>query len=117
MGGVLVWRRSHDWMALLVAFMLVVGGANNGLYSGFTVSQAGWRLPTNLLGFLFSLALFVVFSLFPSGHFAPRWIRWLIPAFLLNNFLYQFFTDWYAHLPGWASFLGLLDFVGYLAAG
>src|SRR5258706_16246562 len=67
MGGVLVWCVSDDWMALLVAFMLVVGGANNGLYSGFTVSQAGWRLPTNLLGFLFSLALFVVFSLFPSG--------------------------------------------------
>jgi hypothetical protein len=81
MGGVLVWRRSNDWMALLVAFMLVVGGANNGLYSGFTISQAGWRLPANLLGFLFSLALFVVFSLFPSGYFAPRWIRWLIPAF------------------------------------
>ncbi len=114
MGGVLVWRRSDDWMALLVAFMLVVGGANNGLYGGFTTSQAGWRVPANLLGFLFSLALFVVFSLFPSGHFAPRWVRWLIPAFLLNNFLYQFFTDWYAHFPGWASFLGLLDFVGSL---
>ena len=114
MGGVLAWRRSDDWMALLVAFMLVVGGANNGLYSGFTVSQAGWRLPANLLGFLFSTALFVVFALFPSGHFVPRWIRWLIPAFLLNNFLYQFFTDWYAHLPAWASFLGLLDFSGSL---
>jgi signal transduction histidine kinase len=114
MGGVLVWRRSDDWMALLVAFMLVVGGANNSLYSGFTISQAGWWLPANLLGFLFSLALFVVFSLFPSGSFAPRWIRWLIPAFLLNNFLYQFFTDWYAHLPGWANFLGLLDFFGSL---
>jgi signal transduction histidine kinase len=114
MGGLLVWRRSDDWMALLVAFMLVVGGANNGLYGGFTTSQAGWQAPANLLGFLFSLALFVVFSLFPSGHFAPRWIRWLIPAFLLNNFLYQFFTNWYAHLPGWASFLGLLDFVGSL---
>jgi signal transduction histidine kinase len=35
-------------------------------------------------------------------------------VFLLSNFLYQFFTDWYAHLPGWASFLGLLDFVGSL---
>jgi signal transduction histidine kinase len=71
-------------------------------------------LPANLLGFLFSLALFVVFSLFPSGYFAPRWIRWLIPAFLLNNFLYQFFTDWYAHLPGWARLAGLLDFFGSL---
>jgi hypothetical protein len=75
MGAVLVWRRSDDWMALLVAFMLVVGGANNGLYGGFTTSQAGWEAPANLLGFLFSLALFVVFSLFPSGHFAPRWIH------------------------------------------
>lgn len=114
MGAVLVWRRSDDWMALLVAFMLVVGGADNSLYGGFTTSQAGWRLPANLLGFLFGLTLFMVFSLFPSRHFAPRWIRWLIPTFLLNNFLYQFFTDWYIHLPGWIRVAGFLDFAGSL---
>ncbi len=115
LGGLLIWRRSNDWMALLVAFMLVVGGANNGLYSGFTViSQTGWSLPPNLLGFLFSLTLFLVFSLFPGGYFAPRWIRWLIPVFLLNNFLYQFFPDWYAHLPTWVRLVGLLDFSGSL---
>jgi signal transduction histidine kinase len=114
MAGVLVWRRSDDWMALLVAFMLVVGGADNSLYGGYTTGQGQWSVPANLLGFLFSLALFVVFTLFPSGHFVPRWIRWLIPAFLLNNFLYQVFTGWYVHLPGWASLLGLLDFVGSL---
>src|SRR5579859_1238159 len=114
MGGVLVLRRSDDWMALLVAFMLVVGGASNGINVGTTTSQVGWEAPANLLGFLFSLALFVVFSLFPSGHFAPRWTRWLIPVFLLNSFPHQFFADWYAHLPGWANFLGLLDFVGSL---
>ncbi|HCI81737.1 MAG TPA: hypothetical protein DHW02_18830 [Ktedonobacter sp.] len=112
MGGVLMWRRSHDWMALLVAFMLVVGGADNGLYGGLTTSQASWSLSANLLGFLFSIALFVVFSLFPSGYFVPRWIRWLIPVFLLNNFVYQFFPDWYAHLPNWLRVVGLLDFVG-----
>ncbi|HLH61596.1 MAG TPA: ATP-binding protein [Ktedonobacteraceae bacterium] len=112
MSGVLVWRRSNDWMALLIAFMLVVGGADNSLYGGYTTSQGQWGVPANLLGFLFSLTLFVVFSLFPSGYFVPRWIRWLIPAFLLNNFLYQFFPNWYAHLPAWADFLGLLDFVG-----
>lgn len=114
MGAVLVWRRSDDWMVLLVAFMLVVGGASNSLYGGYTISQGEWSVPASLLGLLFSLALFVVFTLFPSGHFVPRWIRWLIPAFLVNNFLYQLFNDWYVHLPGWANFLGLLDFVGSL---
>jgi len=111
-GGVLVWRRSDDWLALLVAFMLVVGGADNSLYGGYTTGQGEWSAPANLLGFFFSLALFVVFTLFPSGYFVPRWMRWLIPAFLLNNVLYQLFTGWYVHLPGWASLLGLLDFVG-----
>ena len=112
MGGVLVWRRSDDWMALLVAFLLVVGGADNSLYGGYTTGQGQWSVPANLLGFLFSLSLFVVFALFPSGHFVPRWIRWLIPVYVLNNFLYQLFTDWYVHLPDWANLLGLLFFVG-----
>ena len=45
-GGVLVWRRSDDWMALLVAFMLVVEGAANGINAGANTSQAEYELPT-----------------------------------------------------------------------
>ena len=42
------------------------------------------------------------------------WTRWLLPVFLLNSFPYEFFADWVAHLPDWATILGLLDFVGSL---
>ena len=112
LGGLLMWRRSDDGMAVLVAFLLVVGGASNGLNPSSATSPASGMTPANLLTFLSSLAIVVVFALFPSGHFAPRWIRWLIPAFLLNSVPYVLFAGWYARLPGWAGTLGLLDFVG-----
>ena len=66
MGGVLAWRRSDNLMALLVAFMLVVGGASNGLNVGSTTSQVGWEAPANLLGFLAWRSLWCSHS-FPVG--------------------------------------------------
>lgn len=114
MGGLLVWRRSDDWMALLVAFLLVVGGASNGINVGASPSQVGWQVQANLLGFLNGLAIVAVLALFPNGRFVPRSCCWVIPAFLLASVPHQFFPDWEARLPGWASVLGLLDFVGAL---
>lgn len=114
MGGLLVWRRSDDWMALLVAFLLVVGGASNGINVGATPSQLGWQAQANLLGFLNGLAIVAVLALFPSGRFVPSWSRWAIPAFLFASIPHQFFPDWEAGLPRWVGFLGLLDFVGTL---
>ncbi|MFI5269277.1 MAG: hypothetical protein ACHQ7M_18025, partial [Chloroflexota bacterium] len=113
-GGMLVWRRSDDWVALLVAFLLVVGGASNGINVGATPSQVGWQVQANLLGFLNGLAIVAVLALFPNGRFVPRWSRWVILAFLLASVPHQFFPGWEARLPGWASLLGLLDFVGAL---
>ncbi|HZS88250.1 MAG TPA: histidine kinase [Chloroflexota bacterium] len=112
LGGLLLWRRSDDGMAVLVAFLLVVGGASNGLNPSSAPSPVSGTTPANLLTFLFSVAIVVVFALFPSGRFVPHWARWLIPAFLLNSVPYTLFPGWYARLPGWISALGLLDFVG-----
>lgn len=111
-GSVLAWRKSNDWMALLVALLLVQSGASSGLGDYYTTNQAGYGWSSTLLSALGGLLLFGVFLLFPSGRFVPRWTGWLMLCFLLTSLPHQFFPDWYAHLPGWASLLGLLDFVG-----
>lgn len=76
--GVLVWRRSDDWLALLVAYMLVAMGT--ALVTGtLDVPNASWRFVDSLTSFLgYAPALFFVFYLFPEGSFTPRWLGWAI---------------------------------------
>jgi hypothetical protein len=72
--AVLIWRRSDDWMVLLVALTLVL------LPTTFTPGLQGltgvWQVAAQALSIagLFSLILLV--GLFPNGRFAPRWL-WL----------------------------------------
>src|SRR5438128_2008259 len=45
-GGILIWRRSDDWMAFLVALMFIMIEALG------TISHSIWRFPASLLIFL-----------------------------------------------------------------
>ncbi|HEX6551707.1 MAG TPA: hypothetical protein VF026_03010 [Ktedonobacteraceae bacterium] len=81
-GGIIFWRKSDDWLALLFALMLVLGGT---LYVTETVlaSRSIWRVPALLLNELTFVLIFLVFSLFPDGRFIPRWTRWLFIGYLV----------------------------------
>ena len=79
-GGVIAWRRSDDWLALLVSYMLVAMGT--GLVSGSpALPGAPWHFLATLATYLaYAPALFFVFYLFPDGSFTPRWLLWAILA-------------------------------------
>ena len=76
--AILILRRSHDWMALLVALTLVL------MPITFTPVLWGlsgaWQIP----GALGGLAGTLLIGVFPSGRFVPRWL-WLpvLIAFVL----------------------------------
>ncbi|HEX6480175.1 MAG TPA: hypothetical protein VF043_15145 [Ktedonobacteraceae bacterium] len=79
--AVLLWRRSDDWMALLVSLMLMSFGPGI-LSNGVRFSQ--WFGPA-LAGHVSSLfdtinltILVLSFFLFPTGRFVPRWTRWIM---------------------------------------
>lgn len=74
--AVLVWRKSDDWMALLVAVMLALMGTS---YVTHLLLQqpSPWQVPALLLDLLAFGALFLVFCLFPSGRFVPAWLGFL----------------------------------------
>jgi hypothetical protein len=78
---VIFWRRSDDLMALLVATMLVLWGPLNGLFVVTTEAIEGTYPVVDaalaLLTFVGYIAWMLFFYLFPSGHFVPRWTRWL----------------------------------------
>jgi hypothetical protein len=74
--AVIVWCKSDDWMALLVAVMLVLMGTS---YVTHLLLQqpSSWQIPALLLDILTFGVFFLVFCLFPSGRFVPAWLGFL----------------------------------------
>jgi hypothetical protein len=77
LSALIIWRRPDDWMAALVAILLIASGP-------LPIMVVGPGGPTRRLllnGYFINAQLTmlaVVFSLFPSGRFAPRWTRWVL---------------------------------------
>jgi hypothetical protein len=75
--GVIVWRKSDDWMALLVALSQVALGTELVPYL-LQTSRSSWQLLALVMNALDFAVLFLVFALFPTGHFVPHWVRWMV---------------------------------------
>jgi len=78
----IIWRRSYDRMALIVALMLVTLGPIIEVVNVPVSSPSPWRVPNECLSFLAQALLVLVFLLFPSGRFVPRWTRFTLVVFL-----------------------------------
>jgi hypothetical protein len=72
--AVLIWRRSDDRMALLVALALVL--APTVFTPGLLGLTGVWQMVTQVLSIAGRLTLLLLVGLFPSGRFVPRWL-WL----------------------------------------
>jgi signal transduction histidine kinase len=77
----IVWRRSDDRMAMLVALWLVTGAPMIATTS-VAASSSPWNVPTIWLSSLSLVLSLFVFLLFPSGKLAPTWMRWCLLVFL-----------------------------------
>lgn len=70
--GLLLWRRSDDAMALLVAVTLVLLPAFfTPMYQALT---GAWRAAGGVLNGLGGICFLLLVLLFPSGRFVPRWM-------------------------------------------
>lgn len=105
MGVFVFWRRSDDWMALIVALFLAVTPTGNISAFSQPSGPSANSLAISLLSLLLSLPLratyYGTFLIFPSGRFVPRW-SWIL-------------------LVGWVVFIVVFDTLGntfaYLAIG
>lgn len=94
--GVLIfWRKSDDWMALLVSLMLVIFGLAtvNSTASLAALAYPTLTFPGLVLQFLGTALIVFFFFLFPDGRFVPRWMRWLVPFLLIRNGINVFLPD------------------------
>ena len=105
---VIFWRKSNDWMALLVALFLVLFPATQSLGSPGDVGAAYpfLHVLTSILDDLGWIMLLLFFFLFPDGQFVPRWTAWGALGYLLVNIIGDLFPN--LPLSGViSSFLGL----------
>lgn len=86
-GGVIFWRKSDDWMALLAAFAEVSSGTLFVTYA-LLESHSSWQALA-IFSNVFGHAVFFLFtSLFPNGRFVPRWSGWITVVWLIWSLLY-----------------------------
>jgi hypothetical protein len=95
LGAVIFWRKSDDWMALLVGMAVVATVILNDYasYSGTMLTFYLYILGTGVY--------VLVFSLFPDGRFVPRWMRWLLLCWLVAALLSMYLDYnlvWHAEL-------------------
>jgi len=85
--GLIVFRRKSDsWFGLYLAVTFAVFLASGSL-SQLTTPQlgpllTGWQALASTLNWQF---VFILFYVFPDGHFVPAWTRWLLLGWLLGN--------------------------------
>ncbi len=92
--ALIFWRKPDDWMAWLASFSLVAFGASfPSIPSALAAVHPVWGLPVTLLGedVLGFPSLLVFFFLFPTGHFVPRWTRWVAVGFVALHVINAFF--------------------------
>src|SRR5215218_3864773 len=115
-GALIFWRRSDDWMALLVSAFLVSFGpvaVDTTDAEALISSQPAWWLPVRSVEIVGNVCAVLFFLLFPSGRFAPRWTRWLAVAFSAFQVSVVLFPELYSRSPAlkMASYLVFLGIV------
>ena len=101
------WRRGHDRSALLMSYLLLlVGGSGpTGSAALAQLGSAGLWLD-RIITAASANAVMLLFFLFPTGRFVPRWTRWVAVGFFVLT------------LPGFLAPGSPLDFIanGSMAA-
>jgi hypothetical protein len=114
-GVVIFWKKSNDWMALLVALMLMLLGTADATHI-LAETPTIWQMPAIILNALTFGLVFVVFALFPNGRLAPRWAGALIVLYLASVLLDYFFPGSPLAVKAWPIPVAGAAWFGLVAA-
>ncbi|HNC09789.1 MAG TPA: serine/threonine-protein kinase, partial [Anaerolineales bacterium] len=98
-------QRSDDWFAIFLSLMILTFGARvTSIASELSNSamSAYWVSPIVMMG---EAGIVLLGWLYPDGSFYPKWLRYIVPIFLLNVILFYW--------PGSPLYIGKLHYVVY----
>ena len=110
-GAFIFWRKSRDWMGLLVSLTLIVIGTVTFTDSDFSWLAATYHItqvPEALLSILLGTLPFLALSLFPDGRFVSHWMRWLALLVALLAVGSTFFPASPLNISNWPGPLGIV---------
>ncbi|MGO8951121.1 MAG: hypothetical protein ACLQUY_26405 [Ktedonobacterales bacterium] len=83
MGALLILRKSDTRIGLLTAVLLITYGVAQTDGDAVAAAVPALAIPANLLTPFSFICLALFLYLFPDGRFVPRWIRWVVAAWIL----------------------------------
>ena len=100
---VIILRKPSERMAVFVAFFLLTFNGNSGVINALGQVSEAWAFATQILTAVAWVSFLLFFTLFPSGHFAPRWVCWVVLTYavlLLSSLFFRgTFLDFGTLLP------------------
>ena len=102
--GLIFWRRSDDWMAMLVSLFLVTFGVNFSVQAQAILAtnvHTAWYWSLTMLIGLGYISLNLLLYLFPDGRFVPRWTRPLAVFVVANNIVLNVAPVPISTFPAW----------------
>ncbi len=111
-------RRSSDRMALFSALTLIAFGAGRFPMapSALLLAHPQWALAIEGMRFLGSACLSIFVFVFPGGHFAPWWTRWIALAWITPQLGEFFLPGTRYDLTRASPLFQLAGFLGFVAA-
>src|SRR5258708_20630197 len=89
---IIFWRKSDDWMALLVSlFLITFVLAYTDVPHELSRSSVFLGLLVACIGFIGEMTFPLCLYLFPDGRFVPRWTGWLLIGLAAWGILTYFF--------------------------
>src|SRR5215470_523808 len=117
LGAVIFWRRSDDWMALLVALAVVASVTINQDVFGMDMNSAwGWLA---MVLYVLGNGVYVLVLSLADGRFVTRWAPWLLLCWVVAVPVYFRFMYWLFYPLVWFAalvLLGIAQFYRYHTA-
>jgi hypothetical protein len=116
-GALILWRRSREPMALLVALTLVLLVSSSAPLYVLAATHPLLKFMYDALSFLDTVFFFLVLFLFPDGRFVPRWTRWLALALLAFAAVTTLFPGSSLDWQTWPLWIGFPFYFGLVGSG
>jgi hypothetical protein len=102
------WRKSDEWMPLIVSLVLMMFGAIFPPTGDAFVTAYPYPaliLSGQVLGYVGFTSFFMLFYLFPDGRFVPGWTRWFFVLWIVLSFPTSFFPQSFLDMNTWSPLL------------